>query len=134
MFQPGQTVTIITAPAAYPYAPGQTGTVHFAGRDPVDGAPVYSVITTERVAVTSRTRPGGRGSMPVDVYECCGLRDGDLRSAERRVGDDGRTECGDILREPPLPFARRLCGDCATRWSETGGTEPTGCGEVLERA
>jgi hypothetical protein len=47
---------------------------------------------------------------------------------DRRVGDDGRTECGDNLR----PGARRLCGGCAQSW-QSGQPEPRGCGEVLER-
>ena len=86
MFIAGQTVTIVSAPAAYPRAPGQTGTVNYTGVDPVYGRRVYSVLTRERVATMRRTRPGGVGSMSVDLYECHGLGDLDLLSAPQ-IGD-----------------------------------------------
>jgi len=49
--------------------------------------------------------------------------------SEREIHDNGRVECGDIMRRysDGTP-SRRLCGECATAYPERDG-----CGEVLER-
>lgn len=76
MYQPNQSVTIVSAPPAYPFAPGLSGRINRIETDPVSGEAVYSVITTERVG----TQPyvAGRGG---DLYECHGLREADLQAA-----------------------------------------------------
>jgi hypothetical protein len=74
--------------------------------------------------------PRSRRYVPVDHGTA-------LTRYERHPGDDGVTLCGDWLRSTPP--SRRLCGDCATAWSNADSLpdrpadEPPGCGEVLER-
>lgn len=74
-FAAGQIVTIIADSPSYPLARGKRGQVNSITTDPVSGDTVYSVLTTERVGVQPRTRPGGPGG---DLYEVHGLRAADL--------------------------------------------------------